>query len=144
LIGTLLGLALGKSIFKRFWVVILAGLYGVILIPWQLGLTLEVDTTWRDRLGILWVRLEVVIQELLTRKPVTDNILFLLLMAMLFWSLSVYVGVVLLREANPWKVIIPGGISILVIHSFDPLLISRSWYLAIYLFFALILVARLV
>ncbi|MFZ0534987.1 MAG: transglutaminase-like domain-containing protein [Anaerolineales bacterium] len=144
LIGTLLGLALGKSIFKRFWVVILAGLYGVILIPWQLGLTLEIDTTWRDRLGILGVRLEVVIQELLTRKPVTDSILFLLLMAMLFWSLSIYAGVVLLREANPWKVIIPGGISVFVIHSFDPLLVNRSWYLAFYLFFSLILVARLV
>jgi transglutaminase-like putative cysteine protease len=144
LIGTLLGLTLGKSVFKRFWVIFLAACYGIILIPWQLGLTLAVDTSWRDRLGILGVRLEVVLQELLTRKPVTDNILFLLLMAMLFWSLTIYAGVVLLREANPWKVIIPGGITIFVIHSFDPLLVSRSWYLAFYLFFALLLVARLV
>ncbi len=144
MIGTILGLALGKSIFKRFWVVFLAMCYGIILIPWQLGLTLNVETTWLDRLGILGVRLEVVLQELLTRKPVTDNILFLLLMAMLFWSLTIYAGVVLLREANPWKVIIPAGITIFVIHSFDPLLVSRSWYLAFYLFFALLLVARLV
>lgn len=143
-IGTILGLALGKSIFKRFWVVFLAVCYGIILIPWQLGLTLAVETTWRGRLEILGVRLEVVLQELLTRKPVTDNILFLLLMAMLFWSLTIYAGVVLLREANPWKVIIPGGITAFVIHSFDPLLVSRSLYLAFYLFFALLLVARLV
>ena len=144
LIGTILGLALGKSIFKRFWVVFLAVCYGIILIPWQLGLTLNVETSWRDRLGILSVRLQVVLQELLTRKPVTDSILFLLLMALLFWSLTIYAGVVLLREANPWKVILPGGIAIFVIHSFDPLLVSRSWYLAFYLFFALLLVARLV
>ena len=144
LIGTILGLALGKSIFKRFWVVFLAVCYGIILIPWQLGLTLAVETTWLERLGILRVRLEVVLQELLSRKPVTDNMLFLLLMAMLFWSLTIYAGVVLLREANPWKVIIPGGITVFVIHSFDPLLVSRSWYLAFYLFFALLLVSRLV
>ena len=143
-IGTILGLALGKSIFKRFWVVFLAACYGIILIPWQLGLMLDVETTWLDRLGILGVRLGVVLQELLAQKPVTDNILFLLLMAMLFWFLTIYAGVVLLREANPWKVMIPGGITIFVIHSFDPLLVSRSWYLAFYLFFALLLVARLV
>ena len=144
LIGTVLGLALGKSIFKRFWVVFLAMCYGIILIPWQVALTLDVETTWLDRLGILWVRLEAVLQELLTRRPITDNILFLLLMSILFWSLTIYAGVVLLREANPWKVIIPGGITIFVIHSFDPLLVSRSWYLAFYLFFALLMVARLV
>jgi transglutaminase-like putative cysteine protease len=145
-LGTLLGLLLGISVFRRFWLIFFTLSYGVIIIPWQLGLTLDVDTsaTWLDRLSILGVRLQVVIQELITRKPVTDNILFLILMALLFWVLSVYSGVVLVREANPWKVIIPGGITVFVIHSFDPLLVSRSWYLAFYLFFALLLLARLV
>jgi transglutaminase-like putative cysteine protease len=144
LMGTILGLALGKSIFRRFWVGFFAFSYGIILIPWQLGLTLEVDSPWLDRLQILEARLAAVLEELLTRKPVTDNILFLLLMAMLFWSLAIYTGVVLVREANPWKVIIPGGITAFVIHSFDPLLVSRSWYLAFYLFLALLLLTRLV
>jgi transglutaminase-like putative cysteine protease len=144
LIGTILGLALGKSIFRRFWVVFFAFSYGIILIPWQLGLTLDVDTTWLDRLQILQARLTAVVEELLTRKPVTDSILFLLLMAMLFWAISIYTGFVLVRQANPWKVIIPGGITAFVIHSFDPLLVSRSWYLAFYLFFALLLLTRIV
>jgi transglutaminase-like putative cysteine protease len=144
LFGTILGLALGKSIFKRFWVVFLAVAYGLILIPWQIGLSLDPEIKWRDRLINLWGRLGVVIQELLSRKPVADNLLFLLLMAILFWSLAVYAGYILQREGNPWKVIIPSGIAAFVIHSFDPLLVSRSWYLAFYLFFALLLVARLV
>ena len=144
LFGTILGLALGKSNFKRFWVVFLAIAYGLILIPWQIGLTLEREIEWIDRLVNLWGRLGYVFQELLTRKPVSDNLLFLLLMAILFWSLSVYAGYILQREGNPWKVIIPGGIAALVIHSYDPLLVSRSWYIAFYLFFALLLVARMV
>jgi transglutaminase-like putative cysteine protease len=144
LFGTILGLALGKSIFKRFWVVVLAIAYGLILIPWQIGMTLEPEIKWNDRLINLWGRLGVVFEELISKKPVTDNLLFLLLMAILFWSLSVYAGYILLREGNPWKVIIPGGITALVIHSFDPLLVSRSWYLAFYLFFSLLLVARMV
>jgi transglutaminase-like putative cysteine protease len=144
LFGTLLGLALGKSIFKRFWVVFLSFAYGLILIPWQIGLTLEQEIEWRERLLNLWGRLGVVFQELLARKPVTDNILFLALMSILFWSLSIYAGFILVREGNPWKVVIPGGIATFVIHSFDPLLVSRSWYIAFYLFFALLLIARLV
>jgi transglutaminase-like putative cysteine protease len=146
LLGTLLGLLLGISVFRRFWVFFFTLAYGVIIIPWQLGLTLDVEapTGWVDRLNILGARLQVVLQELLTHKAVTDSILFLVLMALLFWVLSVYSGVVLVRQANPWKVIIPGGLTVFVIHSFDPLLVSRSWYLAFYLFFALLLLARLV
>ena len=53
-------------------------------------------------------------------------------------------GVVLIREANPWKVVIPAGIAAFVINSFDQLLLVRSLYLAVYLLFALFLVARLV
>jgi transglutaminase-like putative cysteine protease len=143
-LGTVLGLALGKSVFNRFWVFVLAMIYGLILIPWQLGLTLDPAIRWNDRLINLWGRLNIVIQELLTRRPITDNLLFLLLMAILFWVISTYAGVVLIREVNPWKVIIPAGIAAFVIHSFDPLLAIRSLYLAFYLLFAILLVARMV
>src|SRR4030043_1614597 len=50
LFGTILGLALGKSNFKRFWVLFLALAYGLILIPWQIGSTMEHEIEWRDRL----------------------------------------------------------------------------------------------
>jgi transglutaminase-like putative cysteine protease len=142
--GTILGLALGVSIFRRFWVGFLAFAYGIILIPWQLGLTLDHEIEWRERLLSMGGRLEIVLDELFTRKPITDNLLFLLLMGLLFWSLSIYAGFVLVRYAQPWKVVLPGGLAAFVIHSFDPLLVSRSWYLAFYLFFGLLLVARLV
>jgi transglutaminase-like putative cysteine protease len=142
--ATLLGLALGKSIFRRFWVLFFAVSYGLIVITWQIGNSLDREIQWSDRLINLWGRLEIVVQELITRKPVTDNLLFLCLMAVLFWSIAVYTGTTLIRGRNPWKVVLPAGIAAFIIHSFDPLLISRSWYLAAYLFFALILVSRLV
>ena len=144
LFGTVLGLALGRSIFRRFWVIFFSLAYGLFVIPWQIGLTLEHEIVWHDRLINLWGRLGVIVQALLTQNPVTDNLLFLFLMAILFWSLSVYAGFSLVREGNPWKVVIPGGITAFIIHSFDPLLISRSWYLASYIFFALLLIARMV
>jgi len=56
-LGTILGLALGKSIFKRIWVSLFAFAYGAILIPWQLSLTLDPDIRWREKLINLWGRL---------------------------------------------------------------------------------------
>jgi hypothetical protein len=144
LLGTVLGLALGKSIFRRFWVVFFAIAYGIIVIPWQLGVTLEPEILWLDRLTNLWGRLGVVVSDILTREAITDNLLFLLLMSALFWTIAIYTGFVMLRQGNPWKVVIPGGITIFIIHAFDPLLVSRSWYLAVYLFFSLVMVARMV
>jgi transglutaminase-like putative cysteine protease len=141
--GTILGLLLGKSLFRRVWVFILSLAYGTVLVTWELGLTIGPEIRWRDRLIDLWGRLNIVIQELLNHKAVTDNLLFLCLMAVLFYVLAVYTGVVLVRETNPWKVVIPGGVATFVINSFDALLSVRSLYLAVYLLFALFLIARL-
>jgi transglutaminase-like putative cysteine protease len=142
-LGVIIGLTLGKSIFRRIWLVFFSIAYGVFIIIWQLGLTADQDMPWLDRLVNLWGRLGVIIQDLVSKKPVTDNLLFLLLMAALFWVIAVYAGIVLVREANPWKVVIPAGITVFVINSFDSLLLVRSLYLAVYLMFAIFLVARL-
>ncbi len=141
--GTMLGLLLGKSLFRRLWVFILALAYGSVLVTWQLGSIIDSEIRWRDRLIDLWGRLNIVVQELLHHKAITDNLLFLCLMAVLFYALAIYTGVVLVRETNPWKVIIPGGVAAFVINSFDSLLTVRSLYLAVYLLFALFMVARL-
>ena len=141
--GTILGLLLGISLFRRGWVFILSLAYGTLLVAWQLGLTIGPEIRWRDRLIDLWGRLNIVIQELLNHKAITDNLLFLGLMAVLFYALAIYTGVVLVRQTNPWKVIIPGGVAAFVIHSFDALLTARSLYLAVYLLFALFMIARM-
>ncbi len=141
--ATILGLLLGVSHFRGFWVFFFSLAYGIFIIPWQLGLTLDSELEWQYRLVNLSGRLQIVVQELLARKPVTDNLLFLLLMAVLFWCLAIYAGFVMVRESNPWKVVIPPGIVAFVINTFDPLLAVRSLYLAVYLLVALFLVARL-
>ncbi len=144
LIATLLGLALGQSIFSRKVALIFTIAYALCIIPWQFGLTMEAGIGWIERLVSLWGRLQVVTQELAQHKTVTDNILFLLLMAVVFWCIAVYTGYTLARYAHTWRVVLPSGLATFIIHTFDPLLASRSWYLAFNLFFSLLLVARLV
>ena len=100
---------------------------------------MDAEIGWVERLVSLWGRLVNIIQALLTKEPVTDSLLFLLLMSCLFWMLSVHAGFVITRYAHPWKAVLPTGVAILIIHSFDPLLPSRSWFVAFFLFFAFLL-----
>lgn len=143
LLGGILGMALGASRFPHWFSFVLAFLYGSFVVPWQLGQIASFHMPWEDRLLNLAGRLEIVITAFLTRQPITDNILFLLLMVVLFWALGLFSGYVFARYGHSWLAVLPAGLTALVIHTFDPLLTRRSWYLAFYLFFALLFIARL-
>ena len=141
--GVITGLLLGQSRFSVHFSIITATIYGLFLIVWRLGMTIELELLWTERLSILLNRVGVVIYQLLQREAVQDSILFILAMCALFWILGVSAGFVLMRSGNAWQAVIPSGITILSIHIFDNYISNRTWYLAAYLFFALILVARM-
>jgi transglutaminase-like putative cysteine protease len=142
-LGLVVGLALGQSQFKTGMVRAFALAYGLFTVPWQLGLTLNKHLLWQDRLEILGDRLWLTVNLLFQQKPVTDNTFFLFLMATLFWALSVYSGYTLTRYNNAWRAIIPPGVAIVIIQIYDSFFAIRSWYLASYLFFTMLFLARL-
>lgn len=144
LLGMLAGLALGQSRFSRRRATFFALVYTLFIVPWRLGLILGEGIPWRERLLSLAGRLGVIFSHLFKQQDVPDSLLFLLLMAVLFWMLSVHAGYSLTRYGNPWRVILPTGLTIIVIHSYDASLTSRVWFLVLYLFFALLLVSRMV
>jgi transglutaminase-like putative cysteine protease len=141
-IGIIAGLALGQSQFNPKVVRIFALAYGVFIVTWQLGLTLPSQLIWRDRVAIIGERLWLTVTTLIQQNPVTDNTFFLFLMATLFWTLSLYGGYTLTRHNNAWRAIIPAGVAIVIIHIYDSFFTIRTWYLASYLFFAMLLLAR--
>jgi transglutaminase-like putative cysteine protease len=143
-IGSILGFALGQSRFSVRVSGFLAFLYGLVIVPWQLGLNLKSRFLWPERISILSNRLGVISFQLINREVVQDSLLFLLFMAALFWVLSVFAGFTLIRRGNAWKALIPTGVVIFVIHSFDPYITRRAWYLGFYIFFALVCIARMV
>ncbi len=145
LLGAISGLALGQSAFSSRRVTIFALLYGLYTVSWQLGLTLariSDDALWSDRLYNLGTRLVNSFLQLMRQEPVTDPLLFMFFMACLSWGLGVYAGYTLTRHANAWRAILPAGLMLLVIQNYDPFWPGRVWYLAAFLFFALLLVAR--
>jgi len=143
-LGLAAGLALGQSRFSARIAAIFAIIYGAFAVPWRLGLTYAPGIPWTERLISLGGRLNIIIQHLMRKQAVPDSLLFLVLMSFLFWFLSVHAGYSLTRYASPWRIILPTGLTLVVIHSYDAYLPRRLWYLVIYLFFGLVLVARLV
>lgn len=142
--GLLTGVALGFSRFNKTRSFIFATYYGVFVVFWQLALTINRSIPWYDRLIIMNYRLGLTVTSLLDHKPVIDNLFFLMLMASLFWILGSHAGFTFIRYADPWKIIIPSGIGIVILHSYDSFVPNKIWYLVAYLFFALILIIRLV
>jgi transglutaminase-like putative cysteine protease len=143
-LGLAAGLALGYSKFPPRIAALFATAYGLFAVPWRLGLTLGEGILWQERLVSLAGRLSVTINQLVHQQAVTDNLLFLTLMSALYWTISVNAGYSLTRYASPWRTVLPTGLTIVVIHSYDAYLPSRAWYLVLYLFFSLLLVTRLV
>lgn len=142
LLGTLAGLALGVTRFSRLSSFLFSILYGLFVIPWQLGLTLGEGIEWRERALSMLGRISFILRDIVTDEPVTDNLFFLLLMAFLFWMLTTYGGFELTRYGDVWRALLPAGLAMFVINLYDTFLDQRTWYLAFYLFLGLIIVSR--
>ncbi len=142
-LGAMAGLALGQSIFSARQSIAFAFVYGLFAVLWQLGLTLGEGILWSERLLSLAGRLLVALGQLFRQEAVQDPLLFLFLMPTLFWALSVHAGYNLTRHARPWQIILPTGLTLLIIHTNDPAVVSRAWYLGGYLLFSILLLARL-
>ena len=138
------GLALGQSRFSPKITAIFATLFGLFVVPWRLGMLMGEGILWNERLVSMGGRLQIIVTQLAQKRAVTDSFLFLVLMGFLFWAICVFASYSLTRYANPWRVILPIGAALVLIHSYDSYMANRAWYLVIYLFFSLILVTRLV
>lgn len=142
-IGLVLGISLGYSLFKgrtAFWMGLV---YTVIVIPWQLGLTLDENMLWLDRIESVGSRFWHSLIQFLNNKPVYDPILFLGLMLLLFWLLGVTAGYGLLRHANPWVPVLIAGGAMLIFEHYNAALERSAMYSGFFMLMAVLLLGRL-
>ncbi len=142
ILGTAYGLALGQSMFSSRLVAVFAVVGGLFVIPWQLGLTLGPGVPWLERLISLLGRLNIIIVQLIRQEPVKDSLLFLVLMSLLFWALSVHAAYNLTRYAHAWRAALPVGLAILLMHAYDPRHRYGLLVLGVYFVLVLMLVAQ--
>jgi transglutaminase-like putative cysteine protease len=143
LLGAVGGLALGFSKFPPRLVKWIGLAYTLYVIPWQLGETLDHLLPWGERLWILETRIATATADFVSRRPVHDPILFLALMAVLFWLVGLAGGYFLVRFGQVWPAILPAGIAMIVIDHYDPGLASWARYIGIFMFASLLLIGRM-
>lgn len=136
------GLLLGASRFPRWAAGLLGAAYGLFFIPWQLGLTVLQSVDWNERLLSLWGRLLFSVSQLVGQENVEDPILFQALVGVVLWAVCLNAGYVLMRHRDAWRAILPLGMLLVVLHTYDARIVRRVWYLASYMLFGLMLVAR--
>lgn len=136
------GLMLGISRFRGWLVAPFAAVYASFFVPFQLGIIFFPGMEWPERMNNLGGRLAFALQQFASGQNVTDPLLFLACMAILFWLLGSHAGYTLNRHGAAWEATIPMGIVALVVQTYDGAVTWRAWLLAGYVLSALMLVAR--
>ncbi len=143
-IAAVTGIALGYSKFPAFVAALFSAVYGVFFTVWLFGTTVEVAMGWRDRiLTHLWWRFRLALDQFSAGEAVADPILFLVLMALLLWMLGFATAFILIRRRSIWPALIPLGLTLFTLGHYDQDLLRNTRFLMAFLFFALLLIARI-
>lgn len=143
MLGAWAGTALGRSRFPAWLASIFAAAYGTFVCGWQLGLTLDRALPWVARFGLLNGRLNVFFSKIMAGERNEDAFIFVMLMSVVFWVMSVWSGWSVFRRYAAWPTILSNGLTIVIVTYFYYGPARLGYFLAIFSLAALILAARL-
>lgn len=143
-LGTVLGLALGTSRFKRHMITWIVIDYTVMMLPWQWTAVVQSDVNFdfRERLYMVASRLAIAFVQFSQHAPVNNSFLFVAFISLVMWLVSLTAGYQLMRHDNMLAAVIPSAIVMVIVQVYDNYFPLRSWWLAAYLFLVLLLMGR--
>ena len=142
-IGACVGLALGASRFRDVWTRWLGLGYTLTVVPYQMTVLSELDSTFGEKLAELGLRIGVSLQTVSRGQTLDDPILFILFITLTFWLVGLVSGYRLARHWDSLTALLPSGLVILVIQIYDSSEKARIWLLAFYLFLSLLVLGRI-
>ena len=140
-LGTMLGLALGASRFQARTAATLAAVYTLFVVPWQLTSAVK-DDLLLDRFGHLGQILLISLGQFLQRQPVKDSLFFVAFVCLVCWLIGVLAGYWFARGGRVLGAIILSGSALITVQAYANYQSHGSWWLAVYLLLALLLVGR--
>src|SRR5574340_416071 len=143
ILGAVIGMLLGLSRFKRLTAALLGIGYSAAMLSWQMAHVIQGDVLYSEKLTSVGGRLWTSFNLFLRNEPVTDPVLFLANMSLLFWIVALVGGYNLTRYGKPWLSIVVAGITVLVIDIYHPAVGVRGVAMALYAVLALLLLARI-
>jgi transglutaminase-like putative cysteine protease len=140
--GLAAGLFLGWSVFRARTCHLFGAIYGLAWVGFLLGSGLPGELTWGERIAELAARLSYWVGQAVGGGTGHDALIFVMLLSGLFWILGYSAAWNTYRRMRVWRAVLPPGIVALinVYYYYGPAPLMR--YLAFYLFFALLYVAR--
>ena len=142
-VGMILGLLLGYSQFKAGSVKIFGIAFTLFFPIHQLLLTTPIEFTWSERLGILGERIRTSTVLFIANQPLNDSILFISLLALIFWLNALTSGYLLARYRKPWSGLIIAGITMIAIDIYHPVLAQSGFASALFAILALVISTRI-
>lgn len=140
--GLCAGLLLGWSVFNSAAAHLIGAIYGTFWVTLLVGQQLPEGLTWSRRIGEMVARLAYWIHQAVTGGVGQDSLVFVIFLSILFWILGYSAAWNTYRRLHVWRAILPLGVVALVntyYYTRSPVVARR---LALYLFFALLYVAR--
>jgi transglutaminase-like putative cysteine protease len=140
--GTILGLALGTSRYVRRTVIWFVIDYTVVLLPWQMTGIVDARTPFWDRIVAVSGILFTALNQFLQRQPVKDPFFFVAFASLAIWIIGLAAGYWLMRHGNLLAAVVPAGVAVLLIQVYDNFDPRSSWWLAVFILLALLLLGR--
>lgn len=142
LLGAVVGFFIGKSRIKALFSVLLLFLSSLIVVPGIFMLAVAEQKNIVDKFAELVNRISTAASQLIGNQPVTDSILFILGMGVLFWVIGTAAGFTMVRTAHPWIPLLVLGGALFLIEHYQPEN-RRTFYTWAYAFISLILLGRI-
>ncbi len=144
LVGLFAGLALAKSRFGGIQATLFAIVYGLFTVGFFICLDPDIlRGTWQQRSVELVWRLNNFLYKLIHGGTNRDALPFPVVVAVIFWSISVLAAWSVFRRSQAWPAVIPGGLGLLVNVYYYLGPVQLDLYLATYILLSLLLVARM-
>ncbi|MEJ2013179.1 MAG: transglutaminaseTgpA domain-containing protein [Anaerolineales bacterium] len=143
LLGVLSGAALARTRFPRWLAAFFASVYGLFVVGFQIGLTLNAGQIWQRRILNLLGRIGVFTTVVLTGKQNQDPLMFVLIMSIVFWTVGAISAWSAFRSGRVWTSILPGALTILLISYYYLGEARLGIFLGVFLFLSLILAVRM-
>ena len=140
--GLISGLFLAWSVFRGRTCHFFSLVYGLTWIGFLLGRGLPGTLTWGERITDLAARFFYWVRQAVTGGTGRDPMVFVLLLAGLFWLLGYSAAWNTYRHMRAWGAVLPPGLVVLISVYYYYGAAPLMRYLALYLFFALLYVAR--
>ncbi|HAF62764.1 MAG TPA: hypothetical protein DCK95_10635 [Anaerolineaceae bacterium] len=101
-IGVILGMTLGITAFNKAQLLVLLVLYSLVILFSFLVNGTSQGELWDENWFVFHTRILEAMTDLLKGLPVTDNILFITGMGVLFWGMALWAGMALIRKGDIW------------------------------------------